>query len=104
MYSRIYWWSLNLAVWPQTEFKKISVELKFGVASQVSLSRSIVVSHLRYLNKAMNRQIYKKYNWQSASAKLTTCTATQRGAGRDQECYCMHYIITRCVQNNIGGF
>ena len=27
----------------------------------------------------------------------------QRGAGRGQECYCMHYIITRVVGENILG-
>ena len=32
-------------------------------------------SHLRYLNKAVSSQIYKKYNWQQASAELAICTA-----------------------------
>ena len=32
-----------------------------------------------YLNKAMNSQIYKKWNWQCASAELTTCTACLEG-------------------------
>ena len=30
--------------------------------------------HLRYMNKAVSLQIYKKYNWQHASAKLVICT------------------------------
>ena len=34
--------------------------LNLVVASQVCLSRSTVVSHLRYSNKAMSLQIYKK--------------------------------------------
>ena len=29
-YSRKYWWSLNLVVWPQTNRKKILAEFKFG--------------------------------------------------------------------------
>ena len=36
-------------------------------------------SRLRYLNKAVSLQIYKKYNWQRASAELATCTACVEG-------------------------
>ena len=32
-------------------------------------------SRLRYLNKAVSSQIYKKCNWQRASAELATWTA-----------------------------
>ena len=36
-------------------------------------------SHLGYLNKAVSSQIYKKYNWQRASATLAICTARVEG-------------------------
>ena len=52
------WWNLNLAV-----------------ASQVSLSRSIAVSASKYLNK----QIYKKKNWQHAIAELATYMYSSQG-------------------------
>ena len=34
--------------------------------------RMLPISHLRYLNKAVSLQIYKKCNWQHASAELAT--------------------------------
>ena len=55
-YSWKYWRSLNLAVWPQTNHKKYWQNLNLVMASQVCLSKSIVISHLRYLNKAMSLQ------------------------------------------------
>ena len=36
-------------------------------------------SHLRYLNKAVGLQIYKKYNWQRVSDELAICTACEKG-------------------------
>ena len=41
--------------------------------------RECCCPHLRYLNKAVSLQIYKKYNWQCASAMLATCTARIKG-------------------------
>ena len=56
LYNWKYWRSLNLVVWPQ----KYWWNLNLAVVTQVHLSRSIAVSCLRYLNKAMSLQIYKK--------------------------------------------
>ena len=51
LYDHKIWGSLNLVVWPQTDCKKILAKnLNF---SQAHLSRSIVVSYLRYLNKQL---------------------------------------------------
>ena len=36
-------------------------------------------SRLRYLNKAVSSQIYKKYNWQHTSIELAICTAHVKG-------------------------
>ena len=36
-------------------------------------------SWLRYLNKAVSLQIYKKYNWQCASTVLVICKARVEG-------------------------
>ena len=54
--------------------------------------------HLRYLNNAVSSQIHKKYNWQHASVELAIYTAHVEGGQAGQECYCMHYVITRCGQ------
>ena len=43
---------------------------------------------MRYLNKAVSLQIYKKYNWQRVSDELAMW-----GAGWDQECYSMYYVL-----------
>ena len=56
-------------------------------------------SCLKYLNKVMSLQIYKKqiYNWQYASAELAIHTAhVEEHQELASVCYCMHYIITHC--------
>ena len=44
---------------------------------------------------------YSRKYWQSLNFGGLVCI---EGTGWGQECYYMHYIITRCVQNNIAGF
>ena len=34
----------------------------------------LLYSHLKYLNKAVSLQIYKKYKWQCAGVELAICT------------------------------
>ena len=43
------------------------------------LSGSVVSSRLRYLNKAVSLQIYKRYNWQRVSDELAMRTACEKG-------------------------
>ena len=69
----------KLENWPQTERKL--AEFKFGGGASLCITpsykhlmcvyRAALPSFcLRYLNKAMSSQIYKKYNWQRASTVL----------------------------------
>ena len=84
-YSRKYWWSLNLAVWLQTKHKKYWRNLNLAVAPRSVLRHYkhcervyqgvLPSSRLRYLNKAVSLQIYKKYNLQHANDKVAICTA-----------------------------
>ena len=49
----------------------------------------------------MGSQIYKKYNWQCASAKLVYVQLVQRGTACGQE----RIMSLRVAgENNIGGF
>ena len=97
------WRSLNLAVRSQTKCKKIN---------QAVAAHSILCHHkhsacvyqgvlpsfrLRYMNKAMSLQIYKKYNWQQASAKLVICTAHIEGhrAGPRALLHALHHYALR---------
>ena len=88
-YSRKYWRSLNLVVWPQTERKKYWRNLNLAVALR-SVKRhykhcervyqgALPSSCLRYLNKAVSSQIYKKYNWQHVNDELAIRTACEKG-------------------------
>ena len=52
-FSQKYWRALNSAVWSQTN-------CRLAMASQICLSRSVVVSHLSYLNKAVSSQEVKR--------------------------------------------
>ena len=47
------WQSLNLVVYPQTDIEKDWGTVNLVVVSQVRLLRSVAVSCLRYLNKAI---------------------------------------------------
>ena len=74
LYSRKFWQSLNLAVWPQTECKNYWWNLNLAVAPRSILCHykycecgeervyqgALPSSHLRYFNKAVSLQIYKK--------------------------------------------
>ena len=84
-------------VWPQTDCKKILAEFKFGGgASGPLIKEHVAVSHLRYLNKAMSFA-----NLQEINSYM--CSLCRGGGGRcSQEYYCMHYVITHCMQNIIG--
>ena len=109
LYSRKYWRSLNLAVWPQTMHKKYWRNLNLAVVPHSILCHykhcerveervyqgALPTSRLRYLN-----QIYKKYNWQRVTDELAICTAckTRHWAGPRALQHVLH--LTR----NIGGF
>ena len=88
-YSRKYWRSLNLAVWSQAAKIKILAELNLAVALRSVIchshcervyQRALPSSCLRYLNKAVSSQIYKKYNWQHVNNELAIRTACEKGA------------------------
>ena len=110
-YSRKYWRSLNLAVWPQTESKKYWQNLNLMVMPHSVLhhhQHCVFIrqcSHPLALNKAMSSQIYKKYNWQHPSTELEICTAcVDRCWARSRvlQHALRHYALGR--GNNIGGF
>ena len=80
LYSRKYWRSLILMVWPKTKSNKYWRNLNLAVAPHSVLHHeqcahvyqgALLSSRLKYLNKAVTLQIYKKYNWQCAGAKNT---------------------------------
>ena len=53
----------------------------------------------------MNLQIYKKQNWQHASAELATCTARVEGApGRAKSATACITSLRNVGENNVGGF
>ena len=111
-YSRKYWRSLSLVVWPQTKRKKILAEFKFGGGIVLRHHKhcaciyqgALPSSCLRYLNNAVSSQIYKKYNWQHASVELGICTARVEGHRAGQRALLHAYIICVVGENNIGGF
>ena len=55
LYSRKKIWQFG----PKLTIQKYWRNLNLMVASQVRLSRSVALSRLRHLNKAMSSQIYK---------------------------------------------
>ena len=70
-YSQKYGLSLNLAVWFQMEHKKILAKFKFGSGASQRITSSVLLSsRLKYLKQPLSVQIYKKYNWHCAGAKL----------------------------------
>ena len=104
-YSQKYWRSLNLVVWPQTKRKKYWWNLNLVVAPH-SVSHHykhcehvyqgvLPSSRLRYLNKTVSSQIYKKYNWQ--------CVSRVEGhrAGWGQERYSMYVLRHYALQAKI---
>ena len=88
-YSRKYWRSLNLAVWSQVAEIKILADLNLTVALRSVICHykhcehvyqgALPSSCLRYLNKAVSSQIYKKYNWQHINDELAIRTACEKG-------------------------
>ena len=59
-------------------------------------------SCLRYLNKAVSSQIYKKYNWQHVTDdKLAIRTACEKGRRTGQERYSMYYVLRIAGAANI---
>ena len=63
-------------------------------------------SRLRYLNKALSLQIYKKYNWQRVSDELAICTACEKQHWAGPSALQHVLRLTHCghSQNNISGF
>ena len=71
---------LNLAVWSQAAEIKILADLNLAVALRSVIRHykhcervyqgALPSSCLRYLNKAVSLQIYKKYNWQHVKYEL----------------------------------
>ena len=63
---------------------------------------ALLSSHLRYWNKAISLQIYKKYYWQCASAELVICTAHIEEC-RVEPRALLHAFMSTCVagKNNI---
>ena len=66
------WQTLNLAVTPH------SVLYHYKHFERV-YQGAFPPSCLRYLNKAVSSQIYKKYNWKCFSDELAICTACVEG-------------------------
>ena len=63
-------------------------------------------SRLRYLNKAVSLQTYKKYNWQRVCDDLAICTACEKGRRAGPSALQHVLRLTRCGrgQNNVSGF
>ena len=138
LYSQKYWRSLILMVWPKTKSNKYWRNLNLAVAPHSVLHHeqcahvyqgALLSSRLKYLNKAVTLQIYKKYNWQCAGAKntmewvgglwrsLAVLGGFLAGAARSYMCNSCRgapggtknataCITSLCVtgENNIGGF
>ena len=66
-YSRKYWRALNSAVWSQTNCK-------------ICLSKSVVVSYLSYLNKAVSSQEVKRAACQRRASYIYSRIQPTRGA------------------------
>ena len=52
----------------------------------------------------MSLQIYKKYNWQCASAKLAICTARVEAPGEAKSATACITSLRVADKNKIGGF
>ena len=115
-YSRKYWRSLNLAVWSQAAEIKILANLNLAVALRSVIRHykhcervcqgALPSSCLRYLNKAVSSQIYKKYNWQHVNDELAIHTACEKGRRTGPRALQHILCLTHCGcgQHNIGGF
>ena len=79
-YNPKYWLSLNLAVGPQTNYKKILAEFKFGSGASVLFIKKCCYLSLEVIEQNHKLKIYKKQNRQNASTELAPCTARVRGA------------------------
>ena len=111
-----YWQSLNWVVWPQTERKKYWRNLNLAVVlcsvirhykhCECVYQGALPSSCLRYLNKAVSSQIYKKYNWQHVNDELAIRTACEKGRRAGPRALQHVLCLTRCGrgQYNIGGF
>ena len=85
-YSRKYWQSLNLVVWPKTERKKYWQNLNLAVVPHSILHHR---KHCMHVYRECCRPlvwgtwtkpwVHKKYNWQCASAALAICRARIEG-------------------------
>ena len=101
-----------MAIWSQAAEIKILADLNLAVVFRCVICHykhyervyqgALPSSCLRYLNKAVSSQIYKKYNSQHM---LTTSwlyvQLVKRGAGRGQECYSMYYVLRIAGAANI---
>ena len=115
-YSWKYWQSLNLVVWSQAAEIKILVDLNLAVMLRSVIRHykhcecvyqgALPSSCLRYLNKAVSSQIYKKYNWQHVNDELAICTASEKGRRTGPRALQHVLCLTHCRrgQHNIGGF
>ena len=98
-YSRKYWRSLNLAV------VLCSVIRHYEHCERV-YQGALPSSCLRYLNKSVSSQIYKKYNWQHVNDELAIRTACEKGRRTGPRALQHVLCLTHCRrgQHNIGGF
>ena len=115
-YSRKDWRSLNLAVWSQAAEIKILADLNLAVALRSVIHHykhcecvyqgALPSSCLRYLNKAVSSQIYKKYNWQHVNDELAIRTACEKGRRTGPRALQHVLCLTNCGRDqlNIGGF
>ena len=94
-----------MVVWPQTNIKVLA-KFKFGSGGSQHLhypyhctrvyQEALPFPHLKYLNKTMSLQIYKKYNGQCAGTKPAMSTAHveghQVGPRGPLHAFC-HYVL-----------
>ena len=74
--------------------------------NDIPVSRGVVLLHrvekevgIPAQNKVMSKFARNDDNWQLAGAELAICTArVEGGTRRDQERYCIHYVVTDCGQ------
>ena len=115
-YSQKYWRSLNLAVWSQAAKIKILADLNLAVALRSVIHHykhcervyqgALPSSCLRYLNKAVSSQIYRKYNWQHVNDQLAIRTACEKGRRTGPRALQHVLRLTHCghSQHNIGRY
>ena len=60
LYSQKYWWSLSLAVWPQTDRKNILAEFKFGGGVAGPFIKECCCLSLEVLEQSHEFTNYKK--------------------------------------------